>query len=133
MMKRVKFSKREIDVMRCVAYGASAKEVPDLVHPGPHGKVSESCVAHAIERIKTKIGVQKSTEIAAYYFCNYRGADASDCPTSIKSILMAGVMLVIIMPTLVSSDFSFLRTSRVGSRITRTARARRIEFEPEIV
>jgi DNA-binding CsgD family transcriptional regulator len=132
-MKDAKFTRRELDVMRCVAYGASTKEVPDLVLPGPHGKISESCVAHVIERVKAKVGVQKVTEIAAYYFCHYRGADASDCPTSIKSILLAGTMLLAMVPSMfMCDDYCCVRPSRAASRIVRTARARRIDFEPEI-
>lgn len=134
MKKEVAFTKREFEVMKVVAYGAAVKEVPDLIYPGPHGKVTESCVAHAIERIKAKTGLQKVTEIAAYYFCHYRGADASDCPTQIKSILIAGTMLVVLMPTILSysGDFNFCRTGRATNRIVRTARARRFEFEPEM-
>lgn len=133
-MKTVKFTKREIEVMRAIAYGASVKEVPDLVYPGPHGRVSESCVSHALERIKTKLGIQKVTEIAAYYFCRYRGADGSDCITSLKSILIAGTMLVTTMPSILSYSFEFnlFRSGRSANRIVRTCRARRFEFEPEI-
>lgn len=132
-MKKVKFTKRELDVVRCIAYGASTKEVPEMVLPGPHGKISESAVAHVIERVKAKVGVQKVTEIAAYYFCAYRGADASDCPTSIKNILIAGTMLAALMPSFLSFENNYLRSSRAGTRIVRTARARRLEFTPETV
>lgn len=55
---------RESEVMKLTAWGASAKEVADLLH------IATTTVQNHIHNIKDKLQLQKVTEIAAWFFCH---------------------------------------------------------------
>ena len=58
-------TKRENEILAYTAAGYSAKEIAELIHR------SEFTVQTIISNIKMKTGLQKATEMAAYFFCRH--------------------------------------------------------------
>lgn len=67
-------SQREKEVLKFVAWGASAKEIGNLL------QISTYTVQNHIRRIKEKTKVQKITELSAYYFCQTYNLPDTDSP-----------------------------------------------------
>jgi len=63
---------REKEILEYTAAGLSAKEIADHIHR------SEFTVQKTICNVKAKTGLQKSTELVAFYFCNKSKIDFAD-------------------------------------------------------
>ncbi|HNX11626.1 MAG TPA: LuxR C-terminal-related transcriptional regulator [Paludibacteraceae bacterium] len=62
-MKRT-LTPRETEIVELVAFGLSQKEIGDKL------EISPNTVDVTVKNIKTKLDLQKSTELAAWYFIN---------------------------------------------------------------
>ena len=76
-------TRRENQVLELNATGLSAKEIAD------HISRSEFTVQKIICNLKEKIGLQKATELVAYYFCNRNGVDFREFKRQVLSAMMA--------------------------------------------
>lgn len=66
MNRNVTLTKRQKQFVECLAWGASYKEVADFF------RVSWSTVDNTLRKAKEKIGLNKVTELSAWWFCtNY--------------------------------------------------------------
>lgn len=120
-------TKREMQVAELIAWGASKKEVPDLLRRIYGGKeVSVHTVENILRSVFVKIHIGKATELAAWWFCRFYGVDSSRSPLrKLKEDIIAVVFLVIMLPQTVNPDLSALRPQRVRTARTRIERVQR--------
>ena len=114
-------TRRENEILACTAIGLSAKEIAD------HLCRSEFTVLKTISNVKAKVGLQKSTELAACYWIWRFGCGLTF--NELKKQILASIMSVFIIFSCLNFDAS-RRTGR-GFRMT-VARRYRIEFIEEI-
>lgn len=118
-------TRREQQVAELVAWGASTKEVPGLLHKLYGGKeISVHTVENTLRNIYVKIHIGKATELAAWWFCRFCGVDSSASPFKrLKENLIAVVFLIIMLPQTIDQDLSLVRPQRTRSiRIERVQR-----------
>lgn len=117
-------SRREYQVAELIAWGASKKEVPELLKKLYGGKeISVHTVENILRSIYEKIHLSKATELSVWWFCKHYGVDGSMSPLKkAKEAIIALVLFVIILPQAVNPDLSAIRPSRA-----RTARVERVE------
>ena len=72
MANTFKLTRRELQVAELIAWGASKKEVPDLlpVKPGRE-PIAIRTVENTVRNIYEKLGIQKVNELSAWYFCTH--------------------------------------------------------------
>ena len=119
MNTNVTLAKREKEILERVAWGASYKEVANFL------KISSSTVDNTLRRVKEKIGLNKVTELSAWWFCTTYGISFSLSPLSRQVI--AAVCLYLFC----FGEFANNSHSNCIARKTRRARteyrARRFE------
>ena len=93
-------SRREYQVAELIAWGASKKEVPELLKKLYGGKeISVHTVENILRSIYEKIHLSKATELSVWWFCKHYGVDGSMSPLKkAKEAIIALVLLVIILP-----------------------------------
>ena len=64
-------TRRENEILACTAIGMSAKEIAD------HLCRSEFTVLKTLANVKEKVGLQKSTELAAHYWIERLGVNVT--------------------------------------------------------
>ena len=123
-------TRREQQIAELVAWGASFKEVPDLLKEkyGGH-EISVFTVQNTVKKIYEKLHLNRINELSAWWFTHKHGIDAGLAPSpSIKKRLLALMFLVIITPQIVGTDLDqAIRPSRTRGavRTTRVERGRR--------
>ena len=80
-------TRRENEILEYIAAGLSVKEIAD------HIGRSEFTVQTIICNIKLKTGLQKATELVAYYFCRKLDLDFSEFRRQILSAAMVLLMI----------------------------------------
>lgn len=106
-------TKREEQIAELIAWGASKKEVPDLlpVKPG-RSPIAIRTVENTVRNIYSKLGIQKANELSAWYFCTHFNISLNLSP--LKRKIVAFCFLVVMIPAEIYSANSFIRpaTSR---------------------
>jgi len=71
-MNTVRLTNREGQIAELLAWGASKKEVPDLltIKPGKR-PIAIRTVENTVRNIYEKLGIQKVNELSAWYFCTH--------------------------------------------------------------
>lgn len=120
---------RERQVAELLAWGASAKEVPDyLVKKYGGAEISVNTVRNITTNIFTKLKISKVSELSAWWFCTVEGADSSHSPIKrrIRVQIYSLFFLIIMLPQVLNTDQSALRPQRVRSvRVERVVRGNR--------
>lgn len=103
-------TKQENKVVELVCVGFSDKEAADLLH------VSTRTVVNHKQNIFHKLGLSKSTELSAWYWCQkfHVNFDLSE----LRKQAIAIFFLLIILPSSIDFDHSIVR--RIKSGRTRT-------------
>ena len=114
-------TRRENEILACTAIGLSAKEIAD------HLCRSEFTVLKTISNVKAKVGLQKSTELAASYWIERLGCGLTF--SELKKQILASIMSICLIFSCLNFDAS-RRTGR-GYRLI-VARRHRIEFIEDI-
>ncbi len=97
MASTFKLTRREEQVAELLAWGASKKEVPDLLPLKPGRKpIAIRTVENTVRNIYEKLGIQKVNELSAWYFCTHFDISMSLNPLKRKVIAMA--LLIILLP-----------------------------------
>lgn len=113
MANTFKLTRRELQVAELIAWGASKKEVPDLlpVKPGRE-PIAIRTVENTVRNIYEKLGIQKVNELSAWYFCTHHNISFDLSP--LKRKIAAFCFLMIIIPAEFYSSTDFVRpvTSR---------------------
>lgn len=118
-------TKRETQIAELISWGASKKEVPGMLRKIYGGReISVHTVENTLRNIFGKLGLTKSTELGAWWFCSKYGIDASESPFArLRKTVIAVFFLVIMFPHICHSDSSAVRLHR--TRTTRTERVQR--------
>lgn len=116
MANTFKLTRRELQVAELIAWGASKKEVPDLlpVKPGRQ-PIAIRTVENTVRNIYEKLGIQKVNELSAWYFCTHYQISLDLSP--LKRKIAAFCFLMIIIPAEFYSSTDFVRPA--ASRVMR--------------
>ena len=118
---------REYQVAELIAWGASKKEVPSLLQKiyGGGKEISVHTVENTLRNIFLKLGLSKSTELGAWWFCHrYSIDETSESPlVRLRRSIAAIAFLVIMLPQIINTDYSAVRPQR--ARSTRIERVQR--------
>lgn len=123
-------SKRERQVAELLAWGASKKEVPDLLRKLYGGReISVHTVENIARNIYAKLHLNKASELSAWYFCECHQVDDSLSPIKrLRQTVLCVVFLVLLTPQVLGLDDQALRPQRIRTtRVERVIRARRRE------
>lgn len=122
-------TKREHQVAEFIAWGASKKEVPELLQKKYGGKeISVHTVENILRNIFEKLHFNKSTELSAWWFCHKYGISEDESPIrQLKKNLIACFLLMLLIPQIIGADMDALRPNRArtSTRVERVQRARR--------
>lgn len=118
MASTFKLTRREEQVAELLAWGASKKEVPDLLPVKPGRRpIAIRTVENTVRNIYEKLGIQKVNELSAWYFCTHYHISFSLSP--LKKRIIAFALLLIVIPTEIYTAYDFLRPAA-----SRSVRAR---------
>lgn len=120
-------TKRELEVAEYLAWGASKKEVPDLLpQKKGRGPISVRTVEALTKSIYEKLGIQKVSELSVWYFCTHYNISLDLSPIKRQVATLSMLLLIAFMEVTSNSDFvrpAPLRASksamRSGARKTR--------------
>ena len=121
-------TKRERQVAELLAWGASKKEVPDLLRKLYGGReISVHTVENIARNIYAKLHLNKASELSAWYFCECHQVDDSLSPIKrLRQTVLGVVLLVLLTPQVLGLDDQALRPQRIRTtRVERVIRARR--------
>lgn len=114
-------TKREEQVAELIAWGASKKEVPDLLPVKPGRKpIAIRTVENTVRNIYSKLGIQKSNELSAWYFCTHYNISLNLSP--LKRKIAAFCFLLVIIPAEIYSSNSFVRPATSRAMRARSGR-----------
>ena len=99
---------RESEILAYTAVGLSAKEMAGKPHR------SQETIRKTLSNIKQKLGLQKATELTAYYFCERMGKDFSEVR---KQILASCLLLLFAIGNIHSATMVRIRQARRINRI----------------
>lgn len=118
MASTFKLTRREEQVAELLAWGASKKEVPDLLPVKPGRRpIAIRTVENTVRNIYEKLGIQKVNELSAWYFCTHYHISFSMSP--LKKRIIALALLLIVIPAEIYTAYDFLRPAA-----SRSVRAR---------
>lgn len=123
-------TKRERQIAELLAWGASKKEVPDLLRKLYGGReISVHTVENITRNIYAKLHLNKASELSAWYFCECHQVDDSLSPFKrAKKTAISIFLLLLLLPQVINSDDDLMRPQRARTtRIERVARTRRQE------
>lgn len=123
-------TERERQVAELIAWGASKKEVPDLLKILYGGKeISVHTVENIARNIYAKLHLNKASELSAWYFCKHYQVDDSLSPIKrVRAAALSVLLLVIMLPSIFSLDDEALRPQRpTRARVERVVRTRKYE------
>ena len=124
-------TEREQQVAELIAWGASKKEVPDLLKDLYGGKeISVHTVENITRNIYAKLHLNKASELSAWYFCKHHQVDGSLSPIKrARDSILSLLMLLILIPSIFSLDDEAIRPQRTTrtSRVERVSRTRKNE------
>lgn len=113
---------RESEVAELLAWGASKKEIPNLLTiPDGKSPISVHTVENLTTSIYSKLQIQKVSELCTIYFCSRFHISMDLSP--IKRRLAVIVLLLLLIPELSTVSSEMLRPQRIQRA---TARAQRL-------
>lgn len=95
--RQAKLGKRELQVMEYVAWGASQKEIANTLG------ISSRTVDNTVRKIKIKLGLQKMTELSAYWFCTHFNISFELSPLK-RAIGAVALVALIVFNDFISED-----------------------------
>ena len=115
---------RESEIAELLAWGASKKEIPDLLTI----RIGQSPISvHTVENITTsiysKLQIQKVSELCTIYFCSRFHISMDLSP--LKRKLGIIILLALLIPELCSASAEMIRPQRLQRSVTRTVRISR--------
>jgi len=99
---------RENEILTYTAIGLSAKEMAEKLHR------SQETIRKTLSNIKQKLGLQKATELTAYYFCERMGKDFSEVR---KQVLASCLLLLFAIVNIHSTTMVKIRQAKRINRI----------------
>jgi len=97
-MFRIQLTNREEQIAELLAWGASKKEVPDLLMTKPGKRpIAIRTVENTVRNIYEKLGIQKVNELSAWYFCTHFHISFNLSP--LQKRLIAVLLFISIAPS----------------------------------
>lgn len=122
MNQTAKLTPRETQVAELLAWGAAKKEVADKLF------ISTRTVENTARHIYEKVGVSKSNELSAWWFCTKFKISFDLSP--LKKCIVAYLMLILVIPQIITNDDNVMRVFR-SKTATRTCRLSRRKSESD--
>lgn len=125
MKLNVELSRRETEVAHLLAWGASKKEVADILF------ISTRTVENTARNIYAKVGIQKATELCVWWFCTKCGVPVSLDPLKRAFIAIALLLVMGFHEYNGNNDDNYLLrgTRPTTARTARTLRRAKDENE----
>ena len=82
---------REEQVLSHFAMGLAAKEIGDRL------RIATNTVNKTIANVKNKVGLQKATELTAFYICKILGSEYVEVRRKVLTAGLATMMLALVM------------------------------------
>jgi len=118
MKRDAVLTEREEQVTELLAWGAAKKEVAAKL------EISTRTVEELTRRAYQKIGIQKASELSAWYFC--RRFNISFDLSPLKKNIIGAFLLAVILPEIFCTDYNAINFRRPGQRNeTRASRGRK--------
>ena len=116
-------TERELQIAELIAWGASKKEIPDLLKELYGGReISVHTEENITRNIYAKLHLNKASELSAWYFCKHHQVDDSLSPIKrIRTAALSILFLILLIPQTLGYDDEALRPQR-----TRTTRVERV-------
>ena len=123
---------REQQVAELLAWGASKKEVPDLLPAKPgRSPITVRTVEVLTKSIYEKLRIQKVNELSVWYFCTHFNISMDLSP--LRRQILTGILLAILVLAEVTADNHFVRPSaramRTISKVSKQSRKEDNTFE----
>lgn len=113
-----RLTKRELQIVQVLAWGASKKEVPDYL---PGRAISVFTVDNTLRKVYRKLHIQSLNALSAWYFINFKCIGTDECPEPLKKKITAVTLFLLFMGSLLKNTITDLRnTSRTGRSVQRT-------------
>lgn len=122
MIATATLTKRENEVTKLIAWGATKKEVAQKLF------ISERTVENHARSIYEKTGCTKANELSAWWFCKTFGISFDLSP--IKRSIASALLLMVLLPSQLLSHQDVYRTFRSNRVECRTARRVRRDIDP---
>mgnify|MGYP001037624046 FL=1 len=121
MKLNVELSRRETEVAHLLAWGASKKEVADILF------ISTRTVENTARNIYAKVGIQKATELCVWWFCTKHNVPVSLDP--LKRTFVAVDLFLRLFPQELTRGCGLFRVGRRAqiTRIVKTTGRRKGE------
>ena len=84
----MQFTQREAQILEFIAHGYTPDEIGDFLG------IARETVRKIICKIKIKVKLQKSTELAAFYWCRYFGSSLEDQRKQLLASVCALIMII---------------------------------------
>lgn len=118
-MRGQQLSNREKEVVRYIAFGASVDEISLNL------QISNDTVRQHIKNVKSKLQVNKSTEIAAWFYCSRHREDLQLDPLGNISRILGVMIFLLLFGYAELMQLDYVRTARPSARTVRTVRSGR--------
>lgn len=113
-----KLTKREMQIVQVLAWGAAKKEVPDYL---PGTNISIFTVDNHLRNIYQKLHIQSLNALSAWYFVNEIGAGIEQCPLPLRQKITSITLLIIVLSTMITSQLDAIRpNARMGNSMQRS-------------
>jgi DNA-binding CsgD family transcriptional regulator len=103
----IRLTRQEERMLSLTAVGLSVKEIGDKICVSPY------TAQNTLHNIKDKLGLQKATELAAYYWCKLFEVDYAEVK---KKVLATTMFILFGVFVAFSADESMLRARRLRIR-----------------
>lgn len=114
-------TKRELQVIEVVAWGAARKEVPGLL---PGREISVFTVDNLLRSIYVKLNLHSLNGLSAWYFAHRAGVSTSNCPEPLRKRITATMLLAILCVAAFNNIMDNARRVPNSARVARVCRAR---------
>lgn len=112
MSTSVTLTKRENQIAELIAWGASKKEVPDLLplRPG-RGPISVQTVENTVRNIYEKLNLRSKNELSAWWFCTHFHISMDLSP--LRRGIIATLLLALLVSIEITTSVDFVRIKLV--------------------
>ena len=111
MITKIRLTKREAEILQLIAWGRSEKEI------GYDFGIAQSTVNNTKQNIYHKTGLNKDTELVAFYYCNYKGELFDIDPLSkIAKAVLSVMVCVFTLLIFENNDLLARRMRRMRNR-----------------
>lgn len=117
MNNNVRLTRRERQIAEMIAWGSAKKEIADLL------SLSVNTIDNTARSIYEKIGINKASELSAWWFCSNYKVPFEDAPLLRFSNLKKGIIALFLLAVIIPREIFTLEDT---IRVMRSANGRRV-------